>query len=265
MASHGATIFAAAPGVYRQMLARGPLPALPRLRHGLSAGEKLAPVTQAAWVAATGTPLFEAYGMSECSTFISSCPAAPCAPDTLGRAQPGRRIAIMDGDGPVPVGTPGTIAVHRSDPGLMLGYLHAPGETAARFQGDWFLTGDIGQMDGDGQITYLGRNDDMMNAGGYRVSPIEVEAALAQAPGILSVGAAEVEVKPGVRIIAAFYTSPAPLDEAALRSYVEVNLAPYKHPRAYIRIPQLPTGANGKILRRRLRLFWPTDTGKTLP
>ena len=263
MATHDATIFAAAPGVYRQMLGRSTLPACPHLRHGLSAGEKMPPATITAWTASTGTPVFEAYGMSECSTFVSSCPDAPCAPDTLGRAQPGRRVAILGPDGPVARGAPGVIAVHRSDPGLMLGYLNQPTQTREKFQGDWFLTGDMGQMDDEGQIRYLGRNDDMMNAGGYRVSPIEVEAALAPAPGITAVGVAEVEVKPGVRIIVAFYTSDTALDERTLRAYVEPNLAQYKHPRAYMRIDQLPTGANGKILRRRLPRFWPKDTEST--
>lgn len=260
IAKHKATIFAAAPGVYRQMLMRSTLPPLPHLRHGLSAGEKLPPATCAKWIAATGRPIFEAYGLSECSTFISASPSAPCAPKALGRAQPGRRIAVLGKDGPTPHNQPGEIAVHKSDPGLMLGYLHQPEATQARFVDDWFVTGDIGQMGADGQITYLGRNDDMMNAGGYRVSPLEVEAALMGAPGITSVGAAQVEVKPGVWIIVAFYTSLRALDEMAVRAYVEPKIAAYKHPRAYIRIDQMPTGPNGKLLRRRLHLFWPKDT-----
>lgn len=257
LAAHGATIFAAAPGVYRQMLTRSALPDLPQLRHGLSAGEKMPAHIMRMWQDATGTPIFEAYGMSECSTFISSSPNAPAQAKTLGRAQPGRRVAILDSDGPVPVGAPGIIGIHRSDPGLMLGYVGHAGETAARFQGDWFMTGDTGAMSQDGQITFLGRGDDMMNAGGYRVSPIEVETALAGMPGISACGAAEVEVKPGTRVIVAFYTGPRPLDENALRAYVEPHLARYKQPRAFIHVPVLPLGANGKLIRRRLHQFWP--------
>ncbi len=103
------------------------------------------------------------------------------------------------------------------------------------------------------QITYLGRNDDMMNAGGFRVSPLEVEAVLASYDGITAVGAAEVEIRPDVRVIAAFYTGPRALDEDALRLYAEANLARYKQPRLYVHLPSLPMGANGKILRRALR------------
>ncbi len=257
IADHRATIFAAAPGVYRQMLRGVERLDAPALRHGLSAGEKLPRVTRAAWEAKSGTPVFEAYGMSECSTFISGCPAKPSAPGALGAPQPGRRVAIVDEAGaPVPIGTPGTIAVDRADPGLMLEYIGAPEDTAARMRGRWFLTGDEGAMDAHHQITYLGRADDMMNAGGYRVSPIEVEQVLAHAPGISGVAATDVAVKEGTRVIAAFYTAAAPLDETALRAYVEDKLARYKHPRLYVHVPDLPMGANGKLLRRRLRDSW---------
>ncbi|MFC4671877.1 class I adenylate-forming enzyme family protein [Seohaeicola nanhaiensis] len=250
----GATIFAAAPGVYRKILKAQPQLDLPALRHGLSAGEKLSRDLHLAWEKATGGKgLYEAFGMSECSTFISSSPAHPARGDALGQPQKGRRVAILGSDGPVPQGEEGTIAVHRDDPGLMLGYLNAPEETAARMSGDWFLTGDQGAMAVDGQITYLGRADDMMNAGGYRVSPLEVEAALAAFPGITQVGVTEVEVKADARVIAAFYTAPQPLDESALKAFAEANLARYKQPRAFIHLPELPTGANGKLLRRALR------------
>jgi acyl-coenzyme A synthetase/AMP-(fatty) acid ligase len=252
-AAHRATIFAAAPGVYRQLLNQSSLPAMPDLRHGLSAGEKLPQATCARWHSATGTAVYEAYGMSECSTFISASPAHPVAPGVLGRPQQGRRVALLDENGSVPLGEEGTIAVHRSDPGLMLGYLDAPLETAAKMRGEWFLTGDQGSMDRDHQITYLGRNDDMMNAGGFRVSPVEVEACLARLDEITAVGVAEVAIKPDVTVIAAFYTAAQPLDEDVLRRYAEDHMARYKQPRLYVHLPALPMGANGKILRRALR------------
>lgn len=247
-----ATIFAAAPGVYRKMLKAGELPEMPDLRHGISAGEKLSPSLHQRWIAATGTDIYEAYGMSECSTFISACPGRPARDDVLGRPQAGRRIALLAGDGPVEIGEEGTIAIHRSDPGLMLGYLNAPEQSAARFQGDWFVTGDQGVMHEDGTISYLGRNDDMMNAGGYRVSPVEVEAVLNAHPGIAQAGAAAVQVKADSSIIVAFYTGPETLDERALQTYVKDRLARYKQPRAYVHLSELPLGGNGKLLRRAL-------------
>ncbi len=252
---HKATIFAAAPGVFRKLLQQ-PTPDLPELRHGLCAGEKLSRHLHDHWADATGTELYEAYGMSECSTFISASPAHPARGDAIGCPQPGRRVAILGPDGPVLQGQEGTIAIHRDDPGLMLSYLNAPDEARARLRGDWFLTGDQGVMAVDGMITYLGRDDDMMNAGGYRVSPVEVEAVLARYPGITQVGAAAVKVKQDSFIIAAFYSGPEKLDETALRAYVEDNLARYKQPRAFIHLDALPAGGNGKLLRRALPAYF---------
>lgn len=253
LARHEATLFAAAPGVLRQMLRAG-LPALPRLRHALVAGEKLPEALRAAWQAATGTALHEAFGMSECSTFISSCPDRPAPPGAIGHAQPGRRVAIVSDEGaPVARGAEGIIAVARDDPGLFLGYLDAPEETAARFRGNWFLTGDRGVMADDGAIAYLGRDDDMMNAGGFRVSPLEVEAAMASCPGIEECAAVEVEVRPDVRVIALYYTAAEELDIARLTAHAGTRLARFRQPRLYRHIAELPRGANNKILRRALR------------
>ena len=119
---HGATIFAAAPGVYRKLLSSKSRLTLPKLRHGLAAGEKLSENLRGRWQDATGTQVHEAFGMSECSTFISASPDAPAAPESLGRAQAGRQLCIMGENGPVERGEVGTISVHRDDPGLMLGY-----------------------------------------------------------------------------------------------------------------------------------------------
>ena len=257
LATYRATIFAAAPGVYRQIL-RHPLPPLPDLRHGLSAGEKLSAETRAAWAAATRTPICEALGMSEVSTFISESPGHPAPPGSTGFAQTGRRIAALGPDLlPVPRGTPGQLAVDRRDPGLMLGYLDAPEATAARLTADWFLTGDSIQIDDQGAVTYLGRDDDQMNAGGYRVSPVEVEAAMATCPGILEAAVTEVEVKPGVTVIACFYTAADPLEDAALSAHAAAHLARYKQPRLFRHLPALPRGANAKLNRRALRSLGP--------
>lgn len=260
---HDATIFAAAPGVYRQMLAAGPLPPLPRLRHGLAAGEKLPETLRARWEAATGTALHEAFGMSECSTFVSGSPARPAPQGTLGYPQPGRRVAVVGPDGsPLPRGEAGTLAVHRDDPGLMLGYLDQPGETAARFRGAWFLTGDAARMAADGALVYEGRTDDMMNAGGYRVSPVEVEAALLEHPGIREAAAAEVRVSAEASVIAAFYVAGTELDATALSGHMSERLARYKCPRIFLRVPELPRGANGKLLRRALRDAYEARNGQ---
>ncbi|MBI1217906.1 MAG: AMP-binding protein [Rhodobacteraceae bacterium] len=248
-----ATIFAAAPGVYRQMLRDHAKLTLPRLRHGLSAGEKLPEATRAAWRAATGTEVHEALGMSECSTFVSGAPDRPAPPGATGFAQPGRRLAVLGPDGePVPRGTPGTLAVSARDPGLFLGYLDAEAETMSRFRGEWFLTGDTVVMDAQGAITYLGRDDDMMNAGGYRVSPLEVEATMTAHPAIRDCAAVAVRVKADVSVIALAYTGDE-VPEAELLAFAAARLARYKQPRLWRHVAALPRGANGKLLRQALR------------
>ncbi len=251
------TLFAAAPGVFRKMLQGelGPMP--PRFRHGLCAGEKLSTALADAWHAQTKTALFEAYGMSECSTFVSACSHAPATDGSLGRPQRGRRVAIIGDDGePVERGKVGTIAIHRSDPGLMRGYRGAVAETKARFAGDWFLTGDLGEMRADGQLAFAGRRDDMMNAGGYRVSPLEVEAALSQIPDVQSIAVTDIEVKADARVIMAFYTSEMPIDPQVFHDFATRHLAPYKRPRSYTHVMDLPVGPNGKLSRRKLTKLW---------
>lgn len=251
-----ATILAAAPGVLRQML-RAPLPPLPRLRHALSAGERLPDALRAAWEAATGTPVFEALGMSEISTFISAAPDRPAPAGATGFAQDGRRVAVLGPDGlPVPRGVAGTLAVDARDPGLMLGYLDDREATAARLRDRWFVTGDRVVMDDSGAITYLGRDDDMMNAGGYRVSPLEVEAALADI--LPDCAVAEVEVKPGTRIIACFYTG-AVQDSAELADLAAGRLARWRQPRHWQQVDALPRAGNAKLNRRALAALFRKD------
>ncbi len=244
-----ATIFAAAPGIYRQMLRGQRSLDLPALRHGLSAGERLTDATRAAWTEATGTAIHEAFGMSECSTFLSGAPARPAPPGSIGYAQPGRRIAVL-GPGGAPAPT-GELAIHHSDPGLFLTYHGADDEARARFRDGWFLTGDLVTMAADGAVTYVGRADEMMNAGGFRLSPLEVEAALAGCPGAGDLAVTDYPLADDKSIIAAFYTGPA--TPADLARHADRCLAPYKRPRAYVPLPQLPMGRTGKINRRALR------------
>ncbi len=261
MKRHDATIFAAAPGVYRQML-RGDMPALPRLRHGLSAGEKLPDITRARWETLTGTGMYEAFGMSECSTFVSGTPTRPAPPGALGYPQPGRRVAVLDGTRIARRNTPGTLAVSTRDPGLMLRYLNAPEATAERFSGEWFLTGDSVVMGDDGALTYLGRTDDMMNAGGVRVSPIEVEHAMNTHPAILESAVAELRLKADTSVIGCFYVADQDIDETELSVFAADRLARYKCPRVFRRVEALPKGGNGKLLRRALRQTWESDHGQ---
>ncbi len=257
LAKHGATIFAASPGVYRKLVRLCDFPKLPKLRHGLSAGEKLSDNLGILWRKKTSTEIYEAFGMSECSTFISSSPKSEAKMGTLGRPQKGRRVAILPqslGEKPLEFDETGIIAVDQTDPGLMLGYLGARNSSDNNFRGSWFLTGDLGQMACDGSITYLGRNDDVITAGGYRISPIEIEAYLQSHPKIQMVAVKDIEIKEDTRIITAFYTADATIDDSTLKKFAAEKLARYKQPRLFVYCDSLPVGLNGKLLRKNLTL-----------
>ena len=246
---HGASIFAAAPGVFRRLL-RQPDLSLPDLRHGLSAGEKLSDSLRDRWRDTVGCDLHEAFGQSEISTFISGAPTRPAPPNALGYPQPGRAVAILGDDGPVPRGETGEIAVHRSDPGIMLGYI---GDARPRLDGDWFRTGDAGIMSHDGAIHYVGRMDDVLTAGGFRISPIEIEDAMCLFPGLAEAAAVDHALDAETTVVALHYAADAPLDAAQLRAHAAAHLAQHKIPRLFIHHLHLPRNVNGKLLRRGLR------------
>ena len=259
IAATGATLFAAVPSLYRQILKYcPPEPAdLATLRHGLAAGEALNPAVLADWQKATGLAIYEAFGMSECSTFISTKPGTPIRPGSPGKPQTGRRIAILSVDGdatPLPPDETGLLAIHRTEPGLMLGYWRLPEEDERTTRGDWFVGGDLASIDADGYVWSAGRADDVMNAGGFRVSPLEVEAAIAGHPTVADVAVAERAVRPDVKVIAA-YVVPRPgatADADAILAFAATRLAAYKRPRQVIFVGALPRSANGKVLRRAL-------------
>ena len=259
IAATEATLFAGVPGLMRQILKYADLSpaAMPTLRHGLIAGEAPPPGLFDEWTARTGTHLHEGFGMSEISTYISTGPGVPHRPGAVGKAQPGRRVAILPVDGPddpLPPDTEGLIAVHRTDPGLMLGYWNRPAEQAEVVRGDWFAGGDLGRMDADGYITHVGRNNEIIKALGYRVSPMEVEAVLATHPAVAEVACAEVAVRPDVHVVGAFIVPKAGMapDSTAISAFAHARLAAYKCPREIRFVDALPRTANGKIKRAAL-------------
>ena len=262
--AYGATLFAAVPGVYRQMMKYNDLADfdLSSLRHALVSGEALPPALRDQWRSETGLEMYEALGMSEFSTYVSSSPRVPVRVGSPGRPQVGRRIAVLsrdvaDGNDPLPVDEIGMLAVHRGEAGLMLGYWNRPEEDALVYRGDWFCGGDLAAIDADGYLWYHGRNDDLMNAMGYRVSPLEVEHAMSAHPDIGEIAVTEVRISDQVSIICAFVV-PKDADQAdanSILNFAHEHLAKYKCPREVIFIDALPRTANGKVRRKSLPDF----------
>ncbi len=256
----GVTVFASVPTVFRQMLkyAQPESRDLSSLRHVLCAGEPLAPALREEWRVRVGTEMYECLGMTEVSTYISSGPATPVRAGSPGRPQPGRRVAILPVEGdsthPLPPGETGLLAVHRSDPGLMLGYWRRPDEEAAVYRGEWFVGGDLAAMDADGYVWFHGRADDTIKSFGYRLSPVEIEAVMASAPGVSEVAVVGLEVEAQKTLVAACVVprpGEAP-DVESLRAHAAAHLASYKRPHEYRFFDTLPRTRNGKLLRRAL-------------
>ncbi len=193
--------------------------------------------------------------MSEISTFVSSGPTTPTRPGSPGRPQPGRQIAVLpreNGTTPLPAGETGLLAMRRDEPGLMLGYWNRPDEEKEALRGEWFVSGDLVEIDAEGYVWLHGRADEVMNAGGYRVSPAEVERCLAGYPGIVEAAVAERPGRdPGTTIIKAYVVarSGETLDEAEILAHCARHLAGYKRPRAVQALAALPRNANGKLAR----------------
>lgn len=279
-----ATIFAAVPGLYRQMVRDIPdlKNATHSLRHALCAGEPLPIPLWQEWTDITHKPLYEALGMSECSTYVSSGPQTPTRPGSPGRPQDGRRVAILPhapnaaeddeiDDGarstsksdrdtsvtPLPAGQEGMLSIHQSDPGLMLEYYRNPEATRAAYRGPWFLTGDLASMDSDGYLHYRGRSDDTIIALGYRIGPTEVEAVLSKHPAVSEVAVTGYSPREGLVLVCAHLvlTKGAAWNddcERSIRALAAQDLAEYKQPRVYKVHDALPRNSSGKILRRAL-------------
>lgn len=184
------TIFASSPMYYRQLKKINALNSnsLKSLRLASSAGEKLPQEIIEYWQQAYNIPIYEALGMSEMSTFISFGPAIPARPGSVGKIQTDRKVAILpieSGADVITKNQTGILAIHKSNPGFMLGYLNRPDEMENHFRGDWFITGDLMREDDDSYLWYMGRNDDVLNiAGGHRISPLEIESILQTHPQI---------------------------------------------------------------------------------
>jgi acetyl-CoA synthetase len=210
--------------------------------------------------AAFGVTINEFYGQTECNLVVASCAALmPARPGWMGRAVPGHDVAIVDADGQVqPAGTLGTIAARRPDPVMFLGYWGDPTATAAKFVGDWLLTGDQGVMDEDGWCRFIGREDDVITSAGYRIGPGEIEDCLLRHPAVAM--AAVIGLPDPLRtesVTAVVVPAAGVLPDAALaralQDHVKTRLAAHSYPRRVIFQDALPLTATGKVMRGVLR------------
>ena len=226
-----------------------------QLRVSLGGGMAVQEAVAKKWLAVTGCPICEAYGLSETSPAATGNPTDTDAfSGTIGLPFPSTDVAILDDDGkPVPIGERGEIAIR--GPQVMTGYWNQPGETAKVMTPDgFFKTGDIGIMDERGYTRIVDRKKDMILVSGFNVYPNEIEGVVANHPGVLEVAAVGVpDPNSGEAVKLFVVKKDESLTERDLMQYCAENLTGYKKPKYIEFRVELPKTNVGKILRRELR------------
>jgi acetyl-CoA synthetase len=219
----------------------------PGVRGLVAAGEALDPETLRAWHDATGVWIRDGYGQTETGQLTGMPLGVEARPGSMGRALPGVRLWVEDGE---LVADPATV------PTFFTGYL---GE--ARPAGVW-RTGDRVRAGDDGFLYFEGRTDDVIISAGYRIGPFEVESALVEHEAVAEaavVGAPDEERGSVVRAVVVLRDGFAPSDALAreLQDHVKTRTAPYKYPRLVDFATELPRTASGKVRRALLRAGYP--------
>jgi acetyl-CoA synthetase len=255
--------FTAPPTTYRMLMAEADAAKkhdLTSWRHGVSAGEPLPADTLEAIRRHFKVNVLDGIGMSECMVYCFNMVDAPLRVGSCGRPAPGTVIELVDDDlRPVPVGQEGVLCVRRdSHPGMMKEYWRKPERTAEIFRGPWYYSGDVLARDEDGYFWFKGRNDDVIKASGYRISPFEVESCLVSHPAVLEAAAvASPDPVRGQVVKAYLVLRPeiAPSEElkGQIQEFAKQNMAGYKYPRKIEFVDALPKTPSGKVKRKELR------------
>ena len=202
----------------------------------------------------------EFYGQTECNLIIgNSYNILPIKPGSMGVPIPGHSVELIDEEGEVLDSNEiGEIAVKKGDPSMFIEYFKKPGATKEKFIGDFLRTGDLAKKDDDGYFYFQGRNDDIINCSGYRISPVEIENTLIKHPYVKM--AAVVGVPDNIRgekikafIILKENVKVSDRLESELQSFVKNKLAAYEYPREIAFVDSLPLTATGKIRRSELK------------
>ena len=198
-----------------------------------------------------GAPMIEAYGMTEAAHQMASNPLPPGArkPGSVGRPA-GPEVAIMDDAGRLlPAGTRGEIVIRGEN--VMSGYADNPEANARAFTDGWFRTGDQGFIDNDGYLVLTGRLKEMINRGGEKLAPLEIDEALLDHPAVAqAVVFAVPHPRLGDEVAAAVVLRPGQaLTERELRAFLVTRLADFKIPRKIVVLAEIPKGPTGKVQR----------------
>jgi acetyl-CoA synthetase len=258
----GVTTFMSVPGIYRRLSEYLKLTdeSFSKVRACLSAGEKLSEEIRDRFREATGLEIYEGLGMTEHSVYLVQRFSEPIVKGSCGKPLPQHQIAILrENLSEASPGEIGILASHQSCPGLLLGYYKRPDEEKEVFRKNWFLSGDLAYQDEQENFYFVGRRDDVITAGGYRISPHEVEAVINQCSLVAESAVVGKEIEPGKTIVVAFVVLNAEAKgsekiKEKIRSDSSQKLAKYKVPREIIFVKALPKTQNGKIKRKELKI-----------
>lgn len=199
-------------------------------------------------------PLVETYGMTEAAPLITSTALPPdaCKPGSLGRSV-GPEVAIMDPEGRVlSAYEPGEIVVRGAN--VMSGYRNDPEANERAFRGSWFRTGDLGYLDEEGFLFLRGRVKEMINRGGEKITPVEIDGVLLEHPAVAEAASFAIPHRTlGEEVAAAVVLrAGATATPAEITSWVRERLSEFKAPRVVQIVSELPRNSLGKVRRRNL-------------
>lgn len=256
LTAHAPTWYTAVPTMHQAIVAGAMQqpggPVSTRLRFIRSASAALPRPTMEALESEFGVPVIEAYGMTEASHQIASNPLPPATrkPGTVGLAA-GPDVAIMHPDRAELIATGATGEIVLRGANVTAGYLDNPEANHTAFAAGWFRTGDVGYLDDDGYVTVTGRIKEIINRGGEKIAPREVDEALLSHPAVVqAVAFAMPDARLGEEVAAAVVLrAPGTASVAELQAHVADRLADFKVPRRIVMLETIPKGPTGKIQR----------------
>ncbi|MDE3719796.1 AMP-binding protein [Nocardiopsis sp. N85] len=254
----GVDTFCAPPTVWRMLVQTDLASWKVGLREALAAGEPLNAEVVDRVREAWGITVRDGFGQTETTLLIGNSPGQPVIPGSMGREMPGYRVVLVDPATDKPADT-GEICVDMTNapPGVMKGYADSPELTRQVTRRGLFHTGDLAARDANGNITYIGRGDDVFKASDYRISPFELESVLVEHEYVAE--AAVVPSPDPLRLaVAKAFVTPAPgvaptaETARAILAHTRARLSPYKRVRR-LEFADLPKTVSGKIRRVQLR------------
>jgi len=253
-----ATVLMGVPTFYTRLLHS---PALTRestahMRLFISGSAPLLADTHREWAARTGHAVLERYGMTETNMNTSNPYDGDRVPGAVGRALPGVAVRVTDPETGEEVARDTIGMIEVKGPNVFKGYWRMPEKTKAEFRDDgFFITGDLGKIDGQGYVHILGRGKDLVISGGFNVYPKEIESEIDAMPGVVEsavIGVPHADFGEGVTAVVVRDKS-AGVDEASVLHALEGRLAKFKMPKRVIVVDELPRNAMGKVQKNILR------------